>query len=501
MMAVPIIPRPGGEPLMPRRRAANLFPASYGSNERRSFPQVLGPMKTVLTQLGWKNLLNSANYLYANLGPVQGAIDEIARYSVGTAWRPQYAGKDQAWGDKAEEWLWGWCNICELRGQPFNFTACLFLASIALDRDGDFGCLLTFSPDGYPLLQHFPAHRIGQRDTSKIVQDGPYKGLEIQNGVVFNTSGRPVAYRVLGDEEAKDRFVSARDFVVPFSPRWFDQGRGITRLAHAIADWSDVRDIRDFTKLGVKIENSIAIKQKVAEQDTDDADALIAAGQVDAAGNAIAVDWLDGGAIHYLRAGAGEDIEAFEGKKPGNNWKAFVEGHIMRSAYAGLGWPIEFAWSMAELGGASVRHVVGKAQRTVEHRQMDLGPFALRLVGYAIAKAMKLGLLPACDDWFNWDFGLPPRITVDEGYQFDNELNGYRAGFQTLRDIYAKHGRDWQEGIVQKFREAAFIEQQSRVFNIPADRIQILTPNGNLEQNRDKATPSKERQNETDQGS
>jgi hypothetical protein len=82
---------------------------------------------------------------------------------------------------------------------------------------------------------------------------------------VFNVSGRPVAYRILGDEEAKDRYVSARDFALTFSPRWFDQGRGITRLAHAIADWGDVRDIRDFTKLGVKIENSIAIKQKVAE--------------------------------------------------------------------------------------------------------------------------------------------------------------------------------------------------------------------------------------------
>ena len=58
-----------------------------------------------VNQSDWLTLLSDSRKLYCNLGPVTGAIDDKATYSIGRAWNPIYTGQDREWGKTAEKWL------------------------------------------------------------------------------------------------------------------------------------------------------------------------------------------------------------------------------------------------------------------------------------------------------------------------------------------------------------------------------------------------------------
>lgn len=430
-----------------------------------------------MTAGNWRQMMSVGRYLYANVGPVQGAVNERGTYAVGDAWIPRYGGRNSAWGDEAEAWLLNWFSICDVRGRPYDFLTDLFLTSVAIDRDGDNGMILTESAGGYPMLQFVPAHRIGQRDYKEKVEGGPYSGLKICNGVVFNEFQRAVAFLVLGDEldGSEDVFVSARDMQLNFSPTWFDQGRGITCLSHAIMDWRDYRDIRDFEKIGIKTASSIAISENNERGSADPGEEHF---DTDA-DTGLVTETLEGGAIRYFRSNSGSGLSVLKSERPSTETQTFIQDQIMRGAYSGMEWPIEFSWNPEKLGGANIRMIVEKAERTIKKRQKYLSPVFLRAVTYGIARAIKLGILKYDPDWFMWDAQLPKSLTVDAGHQSKADIEEYRIGFKTLSEIYGKRGLDWQEAIKQRVKERKFLVDECAKQGVNPDEIQMLTPNGN----------------------
>jgi capsid protein len=467
-----------------RPSAYSLYEGSWpGTAPRRS--QILSShatdTKNQVTAGDWKQMLSVGRYLYANVGAVAGAINEMGTYAVGDAWLPQYQGRNKEWGDMAEEWLAGWFSICDVRGNPYDFQTDLFLTSVSIDRDGDNLMLLTQSESGYPMLQFIPAHRIGQRThTGSKVETGDYAGLEMCNGVVFNGFQRPVAYHILGDatDGSADQFVSARDAQLHFSPTWYDQGRGITSLSNAIIDWRDYRDIRDFEKLGIKTASETAVIEK---NEQGSADAGQSHFDTDATTGLVS-ERLEGGAIRYFRANAGCGLEVLKSERPSNETQGFIQDQIMRGAFAGLQWPIEFSWNPEKLGGANIRMIVEKAERAVKRRQKYIGLTWRRAVYYGVAKAMKIGVLPFDADWFLWDAQLPKSLTVDAGNQSKADIEEYRIGFKTLSEIYGRRGLDWQAQLRQRIAERKFLLEELQGSGIKPEEIQMLTPNGNKPQ-------------------
>lgn len=436
--------------------------------------------KADMSPFNWRQLLSTARYLYANVGSVHGAINEIGTYSVGDAWRPRFTGANDKWGDKAEAWLNRWFEICDVRGQPYDFRTDLFLASVSVNRCGDLAMILAQTDDEFPMLQFLPAHRIGSRSNDATVKEGPYKGLEIYNGVITNAQGRPVAFNVLGNanDGSEDQQISARDMQLSFNPRWFDQGRGISALAHAIKDFGDYRDIRDFLKTGLKAEASLAL---IEHNETGSADVDAGAQHFDQPAEptganqyGVVHEELDGGAIRYFRANSGSNLTAINSRRPSTEAQSFIESQIMRGAYAGLEWPLEFSWNPERLGGANIRLIVGKAERTVANHQRLIGKTFIRAVTYGIAKAIKIGSLPFDPDWAMWDADLPPTLSVDAGYASKAEIAEYQAGFKTLSDVYGERGYDWQAKIRQRIRERKFLLDECAAAGIQPSEIQQL---------------------------
>jgi lambda family portal protein len=457
-------------------------PAPY-PRQSQIYQWYASDIKQQMTTYDWRQLLSAGRFLYANIGAVAGAVNERGTYAVGEGWQAQYVGSNKKWGDKAEEWLYNWQNVCDVRGTPYDFTTNLFLTSVSIDRCGDNAMLLTESEDsGYPQVQFIPAHRIGSRSGSSVVEKGPYKGLETCNGVVFNGQQRAVAYEVLGyDDQGKDdRYVSARDMQLNFSPYWFDQGRGISALANAVRDWQDYRDIRDFEKIGIKTVSETAVVEQNEKGSADPGEEHFEAG-VNAQGKNIYTETMEGGAIRYFRANSGSGLNVIRSERPSSETQNFIQDQIMRGAFAGMGWPIEFSWNPEKLGGANVRMVVEKAERSVKRIQKQLALVWRRATYYAVAKGIKNGFLPDDPDWFMWDAQLPKSLTVDAGYASQADIDEYRIGFRTLSEIYGKRGLDWQSAIRQRIAERKFLleELQASGTGIKPEEIQMMTPNGN----------------------
>jgi capsid protein len=84
-----------------------------------------------------------------------------------------------------------------------------------------------------------------------------------------------------------------------------------------------------------------------------------------------------------------EDLESFESKRPNNAFTGFLEA-IMRDASGGV-FPYEFSTDPTKAGGAVVRLIVAKAQRTFEaHQRVLIERFLNPLWGYFIAKQINL---------------------------------------------------------------------------------------------------------------
>jgi capsid protein len=405
-----------------------------------------------VNQYDWFKLLSDSRKLYCNLGPVTGAIDDKATYAVGRAWNAKFTGADKEWGAKAEQWVNEiWYPMSDARGPMFDFKTDLFLQSVSIDRDGEIYVYLTSTADGWPQIQLLPAHMIGDRNNvDGYISEGPYSGMQCRQGVVTNDVGQAVAYHVLGPTIKQDTYISARDLIQVFDPRWADQVRGFPVFMHALLDLKDLRQIQGYEKIAAELMSSIGILEWNESGAPDLDPAAILKGQTFIGSNpmpAVTIEQIPGGGnVKYMRSQSGSKIEQLKNERPSVQLDAFMD-RLIRNACVGAGWPFELTWDSSKLGGANVRLLLAKAMRAVEDRQDLLRPIAKRCVGYAVAKAIKSGLLPPNDEWYAWRFTMPARMTADYGRDAKADLADYQAGLTTMTDILGEEGRDLDEHI------------------------------------------------------
>jgi capsid protein len=263
-----------------------------------------------------------------------------------------------------------------------------------------------------------------------------------------------VAYHVLGPTPDQDEYISARDLIQVFDPRWADQIRGFPVFMHALLDLKDLRQIQGYEKIAAELMSSIGILEW-NEQGAPDLDpASVLRGGTQFVGSnplpAVTVEQIPGGGnIKYMRSQSGSKIEQLKNERPSVQLDAFMD-RLIRNACVGAGWPFELTWDASKLGGANVRLLIAKAMRAVEDRQDLLRPVAKRCVGYATAKAIKSGILEGFDDWYNWGFGMPARMTTDYGRDSKADLADLEAGVTNLDDILHEEGKDLDQHIAKR---------------------------------------------------
>lgn len=427
--------------------------ANPKQQHRRPYePITSGPLHKEITQRDRRQLESDSAKLYWNLGPAKGMIDDKAMYSVGRAWLPLFKGEDKEWGKMAREWLLDqWYPLADISGHDFQTH--LYLASVSIDRDGGVFPVLTEYDTGFPAVQSLPSRMICSEDGEEMVKSGPYRGLKIYDGVIVNKTGTPVAYKVKVSDE-KWEYYSTRDMGNLYDPVQVDQLRGLPAFTHAILDLKNLRQVQEYEMLASALASSIGLIEHNEQGMADPTDPMNALapkqvfGSQPSGPNPVNTQEMFGGMIKYFRANSGSKIDTFKNDRPGDAWQK-LQDRLIRNAATGASWPYEMVWDISALGGANTRLIIAKAQRSIEDRQDLLRPYAKRAVGYAIAKAVKLGILPASEDWWKWGFTLPARITADYGREQQADREDYFAGLRSMTSILGEEGVDIDDHISQ----------------------------------------------------
>jgi hypothetical protein len=420
-----------------------------------------------------------------NCSPVRGTLNEIAKLAAAVV-IPQFEGADRAWGEAAELYLYDSGKFLDVRGWPFDTDAFNRILVLSVLRDGEEFVLLTEDENGDPKIQVIPAHRVGSR-TEKEVKKGVFAGYRIQDGVILDEYGRAIGYRVLGDTASEDRDYSSDDLFPIFDPDFADQSRGFSALGASVIDWQDYQETRRFELMAQKKLASVAVLEsnELGEMPPSNTVGIPGIGIADDGSDerpAIFGEEMLGGETRYFRAGSGSKWEIPPSDRPSANQQAF-SADIVRQAIHGIGWSSDFSLDPTKAGGASMRTVIEKCNRQLDHlRERILSPVRKRIDAWRIAKAIKNGRLAPNEDWWRWSYQFAARLTADEKYSSDVDLQEMHAGVSSFQKVCAKRGDWWQEVIDQKIAEERYIQQRAAEAGIDPNAIRLLTPNGNSSQ-------------------
>lgn len=455
-----------------------------------------------------ESLVSGSRKLFQNYGPILGAMQQKADNAVGRAWAPKFTGQDREWGKLAKEWLeTQWYGFCDLRGRGWDFKTLLWLDSIAIDRDGDFLILLTESASGYPLTQRIPANRIGQRWAGETVPQGKtYAGAKCSHGIIRDRNNRALAYMVLGDTAADDQIIPADRVIHAFDPLWHDQVRGIPSFSHAIKQALSSFTATEREQLNQLIRSSIALIEYNDQGAPDMDNPAVQMGGANADGTASpTIEHFAAGMVKYIRSNSGGKLEALDNDTPGDMWDRFQD-RVVRNALCGFNWPYELVWKANEINAALVRNIQERARKSVEDRQDVLKGPATFAIRYAVAKAIKIGILPKpknTDDWWRWDFQMPAKFSVDAGKDAQQRREDFRIGYRSRRDIAEEEGRDVENiedtKIDDAFRFEKKIQEREKAEGIQIDRRQLImmTPNETPVAEKPTGDPEKDPDDET----
>lgn len=459
-----------------------LIEAATQTQDRKAITLVDYDFHRTISVIGRRTLMSLARSMIWKIPPLWSAIQEQATLSV-SPFTPLYLGKNKAWGEEATEWLQNWYQVQDIASWPYDGDSYNELVVMWSIVDGDIFTLLTQDNSGNPRTQLIPSHRIGSRyqtsgvakvrfesnqlwiDDKLIDPNLPYTfGKPIEwdaqqiDGVIMDDLSRAIAYRVYSDPAVSADYqdISARNLFPAFQPIVPGQVRNVSMLANSVFDWQDWREFRRFELLAQKTFASKTIVETNESGELDTAKALISSpAQFDADGKKIALDvmQLDGGAYHVFKAGTNSKLEAFDWRdRPGRNSQDFMDASV-RDAMTGTEWSAFFSLDPAHIGGAPMRVIVDRINRTLKKRRRLVKKNRLRTDVYALAKAIKSGQLPPDPDFYRWTYQGPVDVTADRRYDAITDQMEYAAGWKNLEDIQASRNGDWRQKRKQRLDE------------------------------------------------
>lgn len=470
---MPLLVDQFGNPLRVKSRKGQaesswgLYQTPRNSGEQDYYTEAswgLTDIGSALNDYDWTELIDLSRRVVAQLPILSHAVRQKNEYAIGDAWIPQYRGANVAWGEAAEDWLHNvWLPQCSHSGGAGDWQTDLFVSGVSWDVDGDDVALFVVDEDGMPKIAYRSAHQITSGGAKADVSGGKFDGAKICNGIIRDRNGRFLGIRLMRPDRKTSSGpgyddIPASQCDLQYEPFWRVQHRGFPRLASALLDMLDVKDIKKFLKRGVKLDSSIGLMhfnehgQADPNSDTLDEPADTTAGTHNAAD--VKIEKRYGGEILYMRANIGERLEALKTDRPASNAMAFYAG-LERGGLLSLGWFRELIDPSA-IGGASVRLIQDQARGSIKARQKTIRKRAYRCLYFAIGQAMQTGRIPANDsasDWMQWDFGLPAALTVDAGYDDQADERNLMLGTATMDSLAQKRGSYWQDNRAQRLTE------------------------------------------------
>lgn len=435
----------------------SIYPALSPDTDRHrpGHPDLARDFTELLPERAFKRSVSDCRWLAISSDTVGGALQQKSDYISASHFATHFTGADRAWGDLAEEKCQQLRAYCTTRGERYDWKMLWALTIPHRATDGAIFFNLTESDTGWPLVQPIEATRIGTRDDKVTVApksarayqrtpDGtlqriytPYADLKIVSGIIYDDSGREVAYRVLGsaDDGSEDVDVSAQDMIHIARPRWFSEGRPLPEIALSSLSLQDISLARQ-AQLTKHLHSARLIALRKNEAGTPAARRL---GEATATRTPRGSDTtvVEEGQMTYIKHK--DEMTPWDTKTPGGEWMAY-DDKIVASALHGIRWRIEML-DPSGLKGANTRGFADQINTLIMEDFDFLVPSILRVRRWQIAKLIQRGDLPANADWWRWGATPPPEFSPDPGRAITSELEAVRSGAQSMPHLHRRWGQ------------------------------------------------------------
>lgn len=429
--------------------APSLLPSAYSSFDGANtspnrgyiyFPN-LDTRREIDTYTHWE-LTKKARWFYANSGFARRAVNgtgQMVGYQI-----PRAMTNDAEWNKLAEdnfERRAGSATVCDLSGKH-NFYSIQPKLISRMILDGDVLVALAKTSSGGAAFMVYEGQQIGN--------DSRTDAERWVNGVLTNSFGRHIAYRILNGDNHFDLPATAACYVADFER--IHQVRGLTGFAHAINHLHDRTDIAREIKLGAKIANTFGF-YRTRPGDAPRPSGMNPRTRV-AAPTSSGTDKIDieevtrGGKVAELSNG--EELKLLLDSRPHPNLMAFDDS-LVRDMSWGFGLSPEVLWFVGKINGTSNRYLLADAVKWVEQKQQLLvDTFLTRYWTYHIACEIERGALRPCEDpeWWKVSWIAQPKITVDRGRDGKLNIDMRKSGMFTLKRHYAEQfSEDWKPNV------------------------------------------------------
>lgn len=463
--------------------STNLIEATKSTNNRARITDNNYDSSRNIDKMGRQTLATLGRWVVANNGIPRGTLEEIAG-NVTENIDPQFAGSDQEWGERAEELLRMTDEISDVRGHPGSVQETERQLVLSAFRTGDLYVQNCLSASGMPVFQTFPSHRIRSHNREEIIEEGPWRGYMVRDGIIVNRMLRPVAFRYQAHDRvtysgAQNVFViwntlangsripvrveyrdgqnnllyaDVNSFIMhqSYFPEWEDQIRGYSLLGASVFNWQDVREARAFDLINRKLFASRAFVEYNDAGEAQGGSSVMDENEdlVDPSTNRQArldSEVVDGVTISYLRAGSGSKVEAVQDNRPTQEVQAY-ENEVIRTELHAIGWSYDFSYNPQAVTGAMTRVLVDRINRRIQQLRNKLViPWRRKFDTFRIARFIELGMLPYNPEWYMWDYSGFTRITPDAKHDAQVDTMLLKAGLTTRKRVAQKRNHDWKE--------------------------------------------------------
>jgi len=443
------------------------FEAAKFSNKRSwiwsSWPQDFKKTMTVFDRM---ETMRKTRYLELNAGLIRQILSDVALYSVGNGIKHQAQSGDEIWDDVAEAYFNQWASrACDITGR-YSFFEIQHICCRLMHRDGEVFIIKTRGPNNQPKLQIIESHRVGNA-----VDGAPPPGMI--DGIQFGPYGQPIAYNVIRSD-GSSRLVPANAVIHLYDPQLASGARAYSPLQHSVNNIIDMMEILSLEKLAVKTQSDITrtITRENPNFDGTRGDFEAFGMKPQDYGDGMTdpneASTFIGGKV--LSLAPGEKLESFESARPNSTFNGFIE-HLMKDSLSGV-LPYEFVADPTKAGGASVRFIVAKADRTFQHIQnVMIQRMLIPVWGYIIGSAIKDNILPANDYWNRVSWTTPRRVTVDAGNDAQQNRLDIETGIKTITEHYLEQGEDPKAKMRENAAEKAYIKRLAKEFDIEPSAI------------------------------
>lgn len=437
--------------------------------------------------------MRNSRFLRAKLGLVKALYANSTRYALGNGLRPSSNCVDEDWAAMADTLFLEWASkkTYDIR-EELNFFQAQKVVLPDVMCDGDAGAAPVRDFDGVPRVQHFPSDVIGDSAGASIFGGSP--STKWRDGILRNSVGTPVAYRVLRDPNDRIQRPEARAFWdYPTRGFWhigrtdrINANRPLPWLHHGDQAATNILDLNVLEMQAAKLNSYFAAAIKTADGGmpagitellTKETENVVTG--TDADGNTVTtptertyLNLMGGAGVPVLEPG--EELQFFRNERPSTTFAGFID-YLVADIATGFGVPWQFVWGMTGLAGPHARLVLQQADWFFSDcADMLVSDYCQPVWESFISEAMNSGQLRPPAPGANWrtvQWQGPGALTIDKGRDGKMYLDMIANGMHRRTAWHEMTGKDGKSELRKTVAEVRYIIDLCETAGVPVEYV------------------------------